>query len=57
MRAQLIDVAKAIPALAIFAAPGGIYSHRTRQSAAIHARLPSAFQDGGEDEITRVPRS
>jgi hypothetical protein len=46
MRAQLIDVAKAIPALAIFAAPGGILLLAALAKVLPFSLLPSAFQDG-----------
>jgi hypothetical protein len=45
MRAQLIDVAKAIPALAIFAAPGGILLLAALAKVLPFSLLPSAFQD------------
>ncbi|WP_426749407.1 hypothetical protein [Myxococcus sp. Y35] len=45
MRAQLIDVAKAIPALAIFAAPGGILLLAALAKVLPFSLLPSAFQE------------
>jgi len=45
MRAQLIDVAKAIPALAIFAAPGGLLLLVALAKVLHFNLLPSAFQD------------
>jgi hypothetical protein len=45
MRAQLIDVAKAIPALAIFAAPGGMLLLVALAKVLPFNLLPSAFQD------------
>jgi hypothetical protein len=45
MRAQLIDVAKAIPALAIFAAPGGMLLLVALAKVLPFNILPSAFQD------------
>jgi len=45
MRAQLIDVAKAIPALAIFAAPGGLFLLVALAKVLPFNLLPSAFQD------------
>lgn len=45
MRAQLIDVAKAIPALAIFAAPGGVLLLIALSKVLPFSLLPSAFQD------------
>ncbi len=49
MRAQLIDVAKAIPALAIFAAPGGILLLIALAKVLPFSLLPSSFQDEPED--------
>jgi hypothetical protein len=45
VRAQLIDVAKAIPALAIFAAPGGILLLIALAKVLPFNILPSAFQE------------
>ncbi len=45
MRAQLIDIAKAIPALAIFAAPGGLFLLIALAKVLPFNLLPSAFQD------------
>jgi uncharacterized membrane protein YebE (DUF533 family) len=45
MRAQLIDVAKVIPALAIFAAPGGVLLLLALSKVLPFNLLPSAFQD------------
>ncbi len=45
MRAQLIDVAKVIPALAIFAAPGGVLVLLALSKVLPFNLLPSAFQD------------
>ncbi|WP_338869792.1 hypothetical protein [Myxococcus stipitatus] len=45
MRAQLIDVAKAIPALAIFAAPGGFLLLAALAKVLPFSLLPSSFQD------------
>lgn len=45
MRAQLIDVAKAIPALAIFAAPGGVLLLIALAKVLPFNLLPSSFQD------------
>jgi hypothetical protein len=45
MRAQLIDVAKAIPALAIFAAPGGMLLLAALAKVLPFNLLPSSFQD------------
>ncbi|MFL5355414.1 TerB family tellurite resistance protein [Archangium sp.] len=48
MRAQLIDVAKAIPALAIFAAPGGMLLLVALAKVLPFNLLPSSFQDEPE---------
>jgi hypothetical protein len=45
MRAQLIDVAKVIPALAIFAAPGGVLLLLALSKVLPFNLLPSSFQD------------
>lgn len=45
MRAQLIDLAKVIPALAIFAAPGGLLLLIALAKVLPFNLLPSAFQD------------
>ncbi len=45
MREQLIDVAKAVPALAIFAAPGGVLLLIALAKVMPFNLLPSAFQD------------
>jgi hypothetical protein len=45
MRIQLIDIAKAIPALAIFAAPGGVLLLIALAKVLPFNILPSAFQD------------
>lgn len=54
MREQLIDVAKAIPALAIFAAPGGVLLLIALAKLLPFDLLPSAFRDepvaGPDDE-------
>lgn len=49
MREQLIDVAKVIPALAIFAAPGGILLLIALAKVLPFNILPSAFQDEPEE--------
>lgn len=51
MREQLIDVAKAIPALAIFAAPGGVLMLIALAKVLPFSLLPSSFQD----EVERAP--
>ncbi|MCP3138917.1 LETM1 domain-containing protein [Pyxidicoccus xibeiensis] len=50
MRAQLLDVAKAIPALAIFAAPGGILLLAALAKVLPFSLLPSSFQDAEPTE-------
>ena len=50
MRTQLIDIAKTIPALAIFAAPGGMLLLIALAKVLPFSILPSAFQD---DESAR----
>lgn len=52
MREQLIDVAKAVPALAIFAAPGGVILLIALAKVLKVDLLPSSFRDeeAGEDE-------
>ncbi|MGV3623344.1 MAG: hypothetical protein ACO1OB_21170 [Archangium sp.] len=49
MREQLIDVAKAVPALAIFAAPGGVLLLIALAKVLPFDLLPSAFRDEPED--------
>lgn len=53
MRAQLIDVAKAIPALAIFAAPGGMLLLVALAKVLPFNLLPSAFQDEPEPTLPK----
>ncbi len=50
MREQLIDVAKVIPALAIFAAPGGVLLLIALAKVLPFNILPSAFQDEPDDD-------
>lgn len=50
MRRQLIDVAKTVPALAIFAAPGGLLLLLALAKVLPFDLLPSAFRDEPEDE-------
>ena len=50
MRSQLIDVAKAVPALAIFAAPGGLLLLLALAKVLPFDIRPSAFRDDAEDE-------
>ncbi|PZR05223.1 MAG: hypothetical protein DI536_32820 [Archangium gephyra] len=49
MREQLIDVAKAVPALAIFAAPGGVLLLIALAKVLPFDLLPSAFRDEPEE--------
>ncbi|MDC0713930.1 TerB family tellurite resistance protein [Stigmatella sp. ncwal1] len=55
MRAQLIDVAKVIPALAIFAAPGGLLLLLAVAKVLHINLLPSAFQSVSEPSSGPVP--
>jgi DnaJ-domain-containing protein 1 len=55
MRAQLIDLAKAIPALAIFAAPGGIFLLIALAKVLPFNILPSAFQEEPEPPRESAP--
>jgi hypothetical protein len=48
MRAQLIDLAKAVPALALFAAPDGLFLLMALAKVLPFSLLPSAFQDEPE---------
>ncbi len=52
MREQLLDVAKAVPALAIFAAPGGVLLLLALARVLPFDVLPSSFREGagGDDE-------
>jgi uncharacterized membrane protein YebE (DUF533 family) len=62
MRQELIDLAKAIPALAIFAAPGGLLLLAALAKVLPFSLLPSAFQGarregvGGAAEVGVEPR-
>jgi hypothetical protein len=49
MRAQLIDIAKTIPALAIFAAPGGVLLLIALAKVLPFNLLPSAFQEPADE--------
>lgn len=49
MRAQLIDVAKAVPALAIFAAPGGLLLLLALAKVLPFDLRPSAFREDADD--------
>lgn len=53
VRTQLIDIAKAIPALAIFAAPGGVLLLIALAKVLPFSILPSAFQDEESAEAER----
>ncbi len=58
MREQLIDVAKVIPALAIFAAPGGVLLLIALAKVLPFNMLPSAFQDEPtEDEPPEIDKA
>jgi len=50
MRQELIDLAKAIPALAIFAAPGGLLLLAALAKVLPFSLLPSAFQGARREE-------
>jgi hypothetical protein len=50
MREQLIDIAKAVPALAIFAAPGGLLLLIALARVLPFDLMPSAFRDEVEPE-------
>ncbi len=50
MRAQLLDVARVLPALAILAAPGGLLLLAVLGKVLPFSLLPSAFQDPPESE-------
>lgn len=54
MRRQLIDVAKAIPAIAIFAAPGGVLVLIALAKVLPFSLLPSSFTDDGEATTDRA---
>lgn len=51
MREQLIDVAKAVPALAIFAAPGGVLLLLALAKVLPFDLLPSSFRDEPDERI------
>jgi DnaJ-domain-containing protein 1 len=54
MREQLVDVARAVPALAIFAAPGGVLLLLALARVLPFEVLPSSFRDdAGDDERER----
>ena len=55
VRSQLIDVAKAIPALAIFAAPGGLLLLAALSKVLPFNLWPSAFQEPAEETPPRQP--
>ncbi len=55
MRSQLIDVAKAVPALAIFAAPGGVLLLIALAKVMKVDMLPSAFREAEDDGRQRGP--
>lgn len=49
MRAQLVDIAKAVPALAIFAAPGGVLLLIALAKVLPFNLLPSSFQETSDE--------
>ena len=51
MRQELIDLAKAIPALAIFAAPGGLLLLAALVKVLPFSLLPSAFQGARREQV------
>ncbi len=53
VREQLIDVAKTIPALAVFAAPGGLLLLIALARVLPFNILPSAFADEADDDMAR----
>lgn len=55
MREQLIDVAKAVPALAIFTAPGGILLLLALAKVMPFDLLPSSFRDQPEEQDDEPP--
>jgi hypothetical protein len=55
MRQELLDVAKAIPALAIFAAPGGVLLLLALAKLLPFSLLPSAFQTGLPEQRSPPP--
>ena len=55
MRAQLIDVAKVLPALAILAAPGGLLLLAALGKVLPFNLLPSAFQDEPPGPVPPAP--
>jgi hypothetical protein len=57
MREQLLDVAKVIPALAIFAAPGGLLLLIGLAKVLPFNVLPSAFQGSSDDDYAPGPES
>jgi hypothetical protein len=50
MREQLVDVARAVPALAIFAAPGGVLLLLALARVLPFEVLPSSFRDDPRDD-------
>jgi hypothetical protein len=56
VKEQLIDLAKAVPALAIFAAPGGLVLLPLLAKLLPFDLLPSAFQSGKDRPATDRPR-
>ena len=56
MKAQLIDLAKAVPALAIFAAPGGMLLLPLVAKLLPFSVLPSAWEKPGASKRKRAAR-
>ncbi|MBK7862245.1 MAG: hypothetical protein IPJ65_27285 [Archangiaceae bacterium] len=57
MRDQLLDVARAVPALAIFAAPGGVLLLIALAKVLPFSLLPSSFRDARRAALRRVVES
>ncbi|ATB31458.1 LETM1 domain-containing protein [Melittangium boletus] len=55
VRSQLIDLAKVIPALVVFAAPGGLVLLMVLGKLLPFSLLPSAFQDPPAPPVPPVP--
>lgn len=56
MRAQLIDVAKAIPSLAAFVAPGGLLLLMALARVLPFDLRPTSFREEDDDEVGQPPR-
>jgi hypothetical protein len=55
VKRQLLDLAKAVPALAIFAAPGGMLLLPILAKVLPFNVLPSAWEDKGKKNVKRLP--